>query len=302
VLADAVFYVDNDRTSLRNFSFQNFFRFIIIYDRYLDAMKILRMLNSKSTSMYSIMFLALCFLIVGVYSFSPIPTLSGNASAGFCSAFIHHESHITRSPFSKKLHQIKTGTPSSLTDVDSDVAETDAFSGLIKESDPPHSRKKFITTNSTIVLPFSAAVAFDAFSDLPRQASWSPWLHSVSYVNEGLRAAEPETEWKMKLLGFTYRWRAVSTKLHRPYLIEWVSTSGMRNSGKVKFEPLVLESENEEHCKMTLSMSFIAPRPVAVMFQRSNRLESLFREIILKKTLSLFSEVVASEDLNKELI
>ena len=37
--------------------------------------------------------------------------------------------------------------------------------------------------DASIDLPFGADIAFDAFSDLPRQPSWSSWLRSVSYIN-----------------------------------------------------------------------------------------------------------------------
>lgn len=161
------------------------------------------------------------------------------------------------------------------------------------EEQPEIIHKNLITTNSTIILPFPAAVAFDAFSDVTRQPSWSPWLHSVSYVENEIYP-ESETDWKMKLLGFKYSWRAINTRLVRPYVIEWKSTSGLRNGGKVLFEPIFSESGEDGHCKMTMSMNFIAPRPIILLFP--NKIESIFREIILKRTLSQFREIVAAEN------
>lgn len=149
-----------------------------------------------------------------------------------------------------------------------------------------------ITTSSSIVLPFSASVAYDAFSDVTRQPTWSPWLYSVSYVED--RGSETlETEWVMKLFGFKYSWRAISTRLERPHLIEWISTSGLRNGGRVQFEP-VMSKNGEGHCKMTMTMKFVAPAAVVRMVP--NKIESLFRKVILKRTLHRFKEVVAAEN------
>jgi uncharacterized membrane protein len=149
-----------------------------------------------------------------------------------------------------------------------------------------------ITTSSSIILPFSASVAYDAFSDVTRQPTWSPWLYSVSYVedrgNESL-----ETEWIMKLFGFKYSWRAISTRLERPHLIEWISTSGLRNGGRVQFEPLV-SKDGEGHCKMTMTMKFVAPTAIVRMVP--NKIESLFQRVILKRTLHRFKEVIAAEN------
>ncbi len=149
-----------------------------------------------------------------------------------------------------------------------------------------------ITTSSSIILPFSASVAYDAFSDVTRQPTWSPWLYSVSYVedrgNESL-----ETEWVMKLFGFKYSWRAISTRLERPHLIEWISISGLRNGGRVQFEPLVSKN-GEGHCNMRMTMKFDAPTAVVRMVP--NKIESLFRKVILKRTLHRFKEVIAAEN------
>ena len=42
--------------------------------------------------------------------------------------------------------------------------------------------KKKIECSASIMLPFSADVAFTAFSDLTRQPSWCKYLHSVEYI------------------------------------------------------------------------------------------------------------------------
>lgn len=205
-------------------------------------------------------------------------------------------SNLTVSPTTgRSLHsrQIKTNSDDDLPDRGSFLEEKSRLESNYEVQDMKMIQSSnVITTSSTIILPFSASVAYDAFSDVTRQPSWSPWLYSVSYIDDGMNARS-ETEWKMKLFGFQYSWRAISTRLDRPHFIEWQSTSGLRNGGRVQFEPLRSES-GEVHCKMTMTMNFIAPTPVVLMFP--NKIESLFRKVILKRTLYRFKEVVAAEN------
>ena len=137
-----------------------------------------------------------------------------------------------------------------------------------------------VLATASIDLPFAAEVAYDAFSDLPRQATWSPWLRSVSYIDDegdggdesgtatatatatsgGGEEGQPssstpppprrETRWRAGIGGIRFGWNAVHTRLERPRAIEWESTSGLRNFGSVRFTDLgggrTAEDEEEE--------------------------------------------------------
>lgn len=157
------------------------------------------------------------------------------------------------------------------------------------ENDGSKQKKNHIQVSSTIDLPFSAEIAFDAFSNLPRQASWSPWLKSVEYIDE----ASIETKWTMQsILGISYSWNAISTRLERPQVIEWESTKGLRNWGKVKFIP-----QSKDVTSMQLTLTFVAPRIVARFFRkRDGGLSRMVQTRIVGRTLRNFRRVVLAED------
>lgn len=177
-------------------------------------------------------------------------------------------------------------------------------------SSPPTTAasKKEIVASARVTLPFSASVAFDAFSNLPRQPSWSPWLKDVRYIDDDTTVDTQtivdgiplrETQWTMGYRGFQFSWNAVSTRLERPYLIEWQSTSGLRNYGSVRFTEDATVAANGvddiEHTEMVLSMKFIAPRVIAALFRRSNKIQDVM-ETMLRGTLLGFRDVVLEED------
>ena len=158
--------------------------------------------------------------------------------------------------------------------------------------------KNHIEVSSQIDLPFSAEIAFDAFSDLPRQASWSPWLTSVKYVSQG-SSTPPETKWTMKsILGVSYSWNAISTRLERPYVIEWESSKGLKNWGRVEFV-----KQTAEATRMQLTLTFVAPRLVARFFQNQDGgLSRLVQQRIVGNTLRNFRRVVLDEDVPKKAL
>lgn len=134
--------------------------------------------------------------------------------------------------------------------------------------------KREIVVSASIDLPFGADVAFDAFSDLPRQPSWSSWLNSVSYVDDndyndddGRKIAIEEeerekrmtlfdnnsdnnsgtitnvdveqlrqTKWVMGWKKIRFSWKSKVTSMDRPRSIQWESTSGLKNMGVITFE------------------------------------------------------------------
>ena len=183
--------------------------------------------------------------------------------------------------------------------------------------------KKEIVVSASINLPFSADVAFSAFADLPRQPSWSSWLHSVTYIeddeNEGKEIEYTEcgiplreTKWVMKWKkAFRFSWKSKVTKLERPKEIQWESTSGLKNMGRITFtdnanvstkiEDYVndndLDSDGNVSTGMILEMKFIAPRIVASMMRRSDAISSFMEDQMLTPTLVNFRKIVLEDDL-----
>lgn len=164
-----------------------------------------------------------------------------------------------------------------------------------------------IVVTSSIDLPFSSDVAYDAFSDLPRQPSWSPWLRRVCYVDE------PDcqiSQWTMRMAGLSFSWNSISTRKERPRVIEWESTSGIRNKGRVDIRPMardgscvdaeVANESTHKYCQMTLTMTFEAPRIVAALFRHDfSAIRAQMEERILRRTLVNFREVVLRHDLHE---
>jgi uncharacterized membrane protein len=152
------------------------------------------------------------------------------------------------------------------------------------------SNKRRIDIVSSVELPFSAEIAFQAYSDLTRQPSWSSWLHSVEY--------DPSTEgasiWTMKAMGVKYSWTAVSTAMEPPNVIAWKSTSGLQNFGRVEFH-----STSPDTTIMNLQMMFLAPRAVSALFRKSNKLAKFAEQHMIRASLEEFREVVLQNDVPK---
>jgi uncharacterized membrane protein len=176
----------------------------------------------------------------------------------------------------------------------------------------PQSRpNNYIQVSSRLALPFSAAVAFDAFSDLPRQSSWSPWLQSVEYVTTADRTSASssttanETKWTMRsVLGVSYSWHSRTTQLDRPHVIAWESVRGLPNWGRVEFHNRPADDDKDgnsshaERCDMQLTLTFQTPRLVARFFGKEDgRLTRLVQNRIVAQTLRNFRQVVWTHDL-----
>lgn len=168
--------------------------------------------------------------------------------------------------------------------------------------------KREIVVSASINLPFSADVAFSAFADLTRQPSWSPWLYSVSYIEE--KASEItytecgipllETKWVLqwkKALRFS--WKSKVRKFERPNMIQWESTSGLKNMGQIIFtEHGSNKSDGQDlNTDMLLEMKFVAPRVVASLMKRSDKISNFMENKMLNPTLANFRNVVMEEDL-----
>jgi len=157
-----------------------------------------------------------------------------------------------------------------------------------------------IVTSSNLDLPFSAEVAYDAFSDLTRQPAWSPWLRSVQYIeNDSIENGEDrETVWTMGVFGVSLSWNAVQTQMERGKIIAWESTKGLKNYGRVDFQPLrkVHEDGQEvEGCNMSLTLTFVAPRIAVNIIGRSNRIQRIVERRFLQSTLTNFRDAIEQE-------
>jgi hypothetical protein len=211
-----------------------------------------------------------------------------------------------------------------------------------------------LVVSSSLEIPLETHIAFDAFSDLPRQPSWSPWLHSVEYIhknhhnepnnNNHTAAASsssssvvspPETKWTVCFRGFRFSWDAIHTRLQRPTLIEWESTSGLKNYGQVRFDPIVTRKNDHRHhhhtyhgsihhdldesknqtftaptitaaaadssgsisasSNMTLTITFCPPSWLAFLMKRSQQATKFVEERMLRTTLYNFCQVLLLE-------
>jgi uncharacterized membrane protein len=153
-----------------------------------------------------------------------------------------------------------------------------------EDEQPPKSNE--FAVSADIELPFSSQIAYDAFVDLPRQPQWSPWLHSVEYVDDTL---QQETRWKMRYMGVRVTWIAISTRNERPIRIEWESIKGLRNKGRVDF----VENGNVTYMKLT--MTFTAPRFAVGLFRRTGAIQKVVEKKMLQTTLENFRDVVLME-------
>jgi uncharacterized membrane protein len=188
------------------------------------------------------------------------------------------------------------GNTQSLTDqTEDDVEDLELSAEEDYTADENAPTKGHVDISTELELPFPAQVAFDAFSDLPRQPSWSPWLHSVSYVDPpGIE--NRETTWKLRYLGVRLSWNARNTIFERPRVIQWKSTSGMTNFGRVDFSP---SPKSDDLTLMKMTLTFVIPGPVGRMFQNSERIKGIVKKRMLEPTLINFSKIVMENDMQK---
>lgn len=186
----------------------------------------------------------------------------------------------------------RTERPTTISRHMQPVSEEDLGIAAEEEEDAAENRGR-VQVSTELELPFSAEVAFDAFSDLPRQPSWSPWLHSVSYIDDTME----ETKWKLKYLGVTVSWNAINIRKERPNIIEWVSTKGLKNSGRVVF--LAGSGQDPDSTLMKMTMSFHVPGPAARMFRKNKKIQSLVKDRMIAPTLILFRDIVVENDMKQ---
>lgn len=193
----------------------------------------------------------------------------------------------------RTLRPPEASNPSSATSATSTTFTTDI--------DP----RKEISISKSISVPFSATVAFDAFSDLPRQPEFSPWLRKVEYLTPPPPGVDRvgtnwgETKWHMTFRGLSFSWNAICTTLERPRCIEWQSTTGLKNFGRVVFHQEEQTANHDDqpttNSVVTLTMTFVVPRVVASLFRRSSSLAHVVQDRMILATLNNFRDVVANE-------
>jgi uncharacterized membrane protein len=167
-------------------------------------------------------------------------------------------------------------------DFESDILPSDILP-------PDINPKRLIQIKRELKLPFSREVAYDAYSDLTRQPSWSSWLHSVDYIDD----EKNNSKWTMQFLKVKYSWTAIALKNQRPRVIQWQSTSGLRNFGMVEFIP----SDDENYpTLMTMQMAFVAPRAAAAVFRQSRFMANFVGEKMILESMLTFRDVVWRND------
>jgi uncharacterized membrane protein len=160
------------------------------------------------------------------------------------------------------------------------------------QTSDPRLSKRAIVVQTSVEVPFSASVAFDAFSDFPRQAEFSPWLRKVEYLNLNPGTNMGETKWTMGYMGIVFSWNAFVTRIEYPNILEWKSTTGMPNFGRVDFSPV---NDNDNRTNVTMTMTFVAPRLVAALFRRSSTLANTVQNQIIRTTLINFRDAVQKD-------
>jgi uncharacterized membrane protein len=159
-----------------------------------------------------------------------------------------------------------------------------------------------ISISKSILVPFSIETAYDAFSDFPRQAEFSPWIRQVRIVNEDANDIIPNdpsklvrTQWSMGFRGLSIHWNAICTTMLRPYCIEWESTSGMKNYGTVTFQEEKEGIKTRSKTRVTLTMTFVAPTLVARLFRKSSALQEFVQNRMVGTTLRNFRDIITNE-------
>jgi uncharacterized membrane protein len=195
----------------------------------------------------------------------------------------------TRTAFIQTEETTKTSAQAGSSNVEEGAQETN-HEALIEKS---HSTVNggAIQVSAAIELPFPKNVAYDAFSDLSRQSSYSPWLKSVEYIEGERNSVGSKTRWRLAYLGLRFTWNSIST-LQDPKngIIEWESITGLQNHGRVTFQEL-----SEDRTYMNMTMSFTVPR-IAARLLGPHKLASIVEKRILETTVRNFRQTVVEND------
>ena len=192
---------------------------------------------------------------------------------------------LSRALYGLSLDEMSDRVPTYENEARMSVTSTESDSYLATTS---FTSGRDITVKVSLPLPFSDRIASSRFTDLPQMSRWSPWLNSVTYLDEspGL------TEWNLNIRGVRFSWRAKSEIIANPKKgIRWDSISGLKNSGVVEFEPT-----SEESCVMRLRMSIIMPYILVALFQgMPSVVQEFLQNKLLKWSLEMFRDVVKAD-------
>lgn len=227
-------------------------------------------------------------LMFAAWLFSALLFLQGDGSFVGCSGSRRgwgSYNHATMRPSSKQQQ----------TTVASHVGELPSAKKTNRPSSSSVSSRcsELIEVSTEIDLPFPKSVAFDAFADLSRQSTFSPWLKSVEYLDgANQNSVGTTTRWTLSYMGLRFSWNAVSTRQDREHgVIEWESVTGMKNNGRVEFHEV---GDDRTHMKMT--MRFRKPVFANRMLGESGKIASMVENRILKSTLLNFRQDVLEND------
>ena len=193
---------------------------------------------------------------------------------------------LSRALYGLSLDEISGRLPMyevASTKEEADVTSTKSDSYLATTSSSTSGRD--ISVDVSLPLPFSDRIARSRFTDLPQMSRWSPWLNSVTYLDEspGL------TEWNLNIRGVKFSWKAKSELTGKG--IQWESISGLKNRGAVEFEPI-----SDEECIMKLKMSIIMPYILVSLFQGvPSVVRDFLQNKLLKWSLEMFRDVVKAD-------
>jgi len=149
--------------------------------------------------------------------------------------------------------------------------------------------------SASVEVPFSVEVAYDAFSDLTRQAKWSPLVRKVERIYGENDGEEERSKWVAGMLGCNISWQSVTIRADRPHGLAYKSVKGMRNDGRIIFERL-----GPKMSRVTMSMVMEKPpRFVIRLLGGDSGLKRHMENNVILKTLHNFREEVA-QDLQKE--
>jgi len=105
------------------------------------------------------------------------------------------------------------------------------------------------------------------------------------------------SQWTVSVQGLSFSWTANDTRISRPNLIEWESTSGLKNMGSVQFtQQTQNNSESSEITEMKLRFTFVTPRVISSLFRRSTKIQEYTEDILLGNMLTEFKNVVQAEE------
>lgn len=76
----------------------------------------------------------------------------------------------------------------------------------------------------------------------------------MSHIKEVVMLDKDTSHWKAKISGIDEEWDAKTTRLQQDKVIAWESTSGLENSGEVRFEPI-----GEDKTRMTVRIEYKPP-------------------------------------------